>query len=96
MAPAPKPRPACDRRDRAASALPNNDLPGILSANAALVYLRRYGVAAGRKVVVATNNGLAAAVAKALGEAGSDVALVDFREGRQIVEAVGRGCVRAV
>ena len=34
----------------------NNDLPGILSADAALAYLRRQGVLVGRQVVLATNN----------------------------------------
>lgn len=57
----------------------NNDLPGIMSAEAALVYLRRFGVAAGRKVVVATNNGLAYETARAISDAGADVTVVDYR-----------------
>ncbi|WP_439605251.1 2Fe-2S iron-sulfur cluster-binding protein, partial [Shinella sp.] len=57
----------------------NNDLPGIMSAEAALVYLRRFGVAAGRKVVVATNNGLAYETAEALAAAGAEVTVVDYR-----------------
>ena len=57
----------------------NNDLPGILSADAALVYLRRYGVLAGRRIVVATNNDSAYEVAAALAAAGAEVTLVDPR-----------------
>ena len=57
----------------------NNDLPGVMSAEAALVYLRRYGVAVGRKVVVAANNGLARETALALAAAGVETTLVDSR-----------------
>ncbi len=58
----------------------NNDLPGVMSAEAALHYLRRFGVVAGRRVVVATNNGIALEAARALAEAGADVTLVDQRD----------------
>ncbi|TAA56724.1 2Fe-2S iron-sulfur cluster-binding protein [Shinella sp. JR1-6] len=86
----------------------NNDLPGIMSAEAALVYLRRFGVAAGRKIVVATNNGLAYETAEALVAAGAEVTVVDYRAdapspaglrvlaGRTVLSASGRGAVRAV
>ncbi|QRM57835.1 2Fe-2S iron-sulfur cluster-binding protein [Sinorhizobium sp. BG8] len=86
----------------------NNDLPGIMSAEAALVYLRRFGVAVGRKVVVATNNGLAFETAEALKAAGSEVTVVDYRadspapaalkvlKGLSITSASGRNAVRAV
>ena len=86
----------------------NNDLPGIMSAEAALVYLRRFGIAAGRKVVIATNNGLAYETAEALAAAGADVTVVDYRAdvaapgglrvlaGRTVVSAMGRGAVEAV
>jgi len=78
----------------------NNDLPGVMSAEAALAYLRRYGVAVGRKVVVATNNGFARETAEALAAAGADVTLVDSRPGadetRDGVRALcGRSVVRA-
>lgn len=59
----------------------NNDLPGILSAEAALVYLRRHGVAVGKTVVLATNNSHAYAVADALAAAGVGVTIVDSRQG---------------
>ncbi|AZO40925.1 sarcosine oxidase subunit alpha family protein [Mesorhizobium sp. M7D.F.Ca.US.005.01.1.1] len=57
----------------------NNDLPGILSADAALAYLRRHAVLVGRRIVVATNNDSAYEVAEALAEAGAEVTLVDIR-----------------
>ncbi|WP_378941281.1 sarcosine oxidase subunit alpha family protein [Mesorhizobium sp. ANAO-SY3R2] len=58
----------------------NNDLPGIMSADAALIYLRRYAVLVGRRVVVATNNDSAYEAAAALAEAGADVTLVEMRK----------------
>ncbi|MFD1326703.1 2Fe-2S iron-sulfur cluster-binding protein [Mycoplana ramosa] len=86
----------------------NNDLPGIMSAEAALIYLRRFGVVAGRKVVLATNNGLACETAEALAAAGADVTIVDYRsdarspagvrvlEGLTVTTAIGRAAVNAV
>ncbi|MDB5554266.1 MAG: sarcosine oxidase, alpha subunit family, partial [Rhizobium sp.] len=82
----------------------NNDLPGIMSADAGLAYLRRHGVVVGREVVVATNNSSALEVAEALAAAGTRVLLIDNRAdapapttsgirmlaGRRIVEAVGK------
>ncbi len=59
--------------------LPDNDRPGVMSADAALVYLKRFGVLAGERVVVATNNDSAYAVAEALAEAGAEVEIVDTR-----------------
>jgi sarcosine oxidase subunit alpha len=58
----------------------HNDRPGIMLADAALAYLRRYAVRLGQKVVVATNNDSAYEVAHAFKAAGSDVTLVDSRE----------------
>jgi len=58
----------------------NNDLPGIMSADAALIYLRRFAVLVGRRIIVATNNDSAYEVAGALTEAGADVTLVDCRQ----------------
>ncbi len=57
----------------------NNDRPGVMLADAALVYLRRYAVKLGERVVVATNNDSAYELAIALRHAGSDVQLVDSR-----------------
>ena len=58
----------------------NNDLPGIMSADAALIYLRRYAVLVGQRVVVATNNDSAYEVAEALAQAGAEVTLVEMRK----------------
>ncbi|RWB03680.1 MAG: sarcosine oxidase subunit alpha family protein [Mesorhizobium sp.] len=57
----------------------NNDLPGIMSADAAFAYLRRHAVLVGRRIIVATNNDSAYEVAGALAEAGAEVRLVDIR-----------------
>ncbi|MBZ9854849.1 sarcosine oxidase subunit alpha family protein [Mesorhizobium sp. CA13] len=88
----------------------NNDLPSILSADAALSYLRRHAVLAGRRIVVATNNDSAYEVAEAAAEAGADVTLVDSRrdgmpaalgkvrmlEGRALTAAAGKLRVQGV
>jgi sarcosine oxidase subunit alpha len=50
-----------------------------MSADAALVYLRRFGVLAGKRIVVATNNDSAYPVAEALAERGAEVEIVDTR-----------------
>ncbi len=59
--------------------VPDNDRPGVMSADAALVYLERFGVLVGKRVVVATNNDSAYAVAEALAEACAEVEIVDTR-----------------
>ena len=59
--------------------VPDNDRPGVMSADAALVYLRRYAVLIGKHIVVATNNDSAYAVAEALAEAGAEVEILDTR-----------------
>ncbi len=59
---------------------PNNDRPGILLAGAARRYLRQYGVLPGRRLVIATNNDSAYAVAHELRDAGAEVlAILDMR-----------------
>jgi len=58
----------------------NNDRPGIVQAGAASEYLHRYGVAVGSRVLVATNNDSAYAVATDLQSAGVQVlGLADSR-----------------
>ncbi|MHA6687239.1 sarcosine oxidase subunit alpha family protein [Mesorhizobium sp. A556] len=88
----------------------DNDLPGILSADAALQYLRRHAVLAGQRIVVAANNDSACEVAAAMAEAGADVVLADIRPagtkldagrarvlaGRAVVAAHGRKAVEGV
>lgn len=58
----------------------NNDRPGVMTAAAARSYLNRYGVLAGRNVVLTANNDSAHATAAELAEAGASVTLVDLRE----------------
>ncbi|RXV59451.1 sarcosine oxidase subunit alpha family protein [Roseovarius sp. A46] len=58
----------------------NNDLPGVMSAEAALHYLALYGAVAGRKIVLATGSDASYPVAEALARAGCAVTLADARE----------------
>lgn len=58
----------------------NNDRPGIMLASAAQSYLHRHAVRAGDRVVVATDNDSAYAVAIDLAKAGAEVRLADLRE----------------
>ena len=74
--------------------LPDNDRPGVMSADSALVYLKRFGVLVGQRVVVATNNDSAYPMAGALAEAGAKVELVDTRvSGPSFQLKVTRGVV---
>ena len=57
----------------------DNDRPGIMSADAALVYLRRHAVLVGEDIVIATNNDSVWPVAAALAEAGARVTIADCR-----------------
>ncbi len=59
--------------------LPDNDRPGVMSADSALVYLKRFGVLVGKQIVVATNNDSAYPVAESLSAAGAAVEIVDAR-----------------
>lgn len=57
-----------------------NDLPGVMTAQAARTYLNRYGVSVGRKVAVFTNGGSGYGLARDLAAAGVEVmALIDAR-----------------
>ena len=71
-------------------AFPDNDRPGVMSAEAALIYLKRHDLLVGERVVVATNNSGAYAVAAALREAGANVTLADLREGATLDAVHGR------
>ena len=55
-------------------AFPGNDVPGVMLAGAALAYLRRYGVAAGRRPALFANNDEAYESVFALAAAGIDCA----------------------
>jgi methylglutamate dehydrogenase subunit C len=57
----------------------NNDRPGIMNVNAGRAYLNRYGVLAGQKIVVATNNDSAYSSAAEFANAGASVSLLDAR-----------------
>ncbi len=59
--------------------VPDNDRPGVMSADAALVYLRRFAVLVGKRIAIATNNDSAYPVAEALSEAGAEVEIFDTR-----------------
>ncbi|WP_282128240.1 sarcosine oxidase subunit alpha family protein [Roseobacter litoralis] len=62
-------------------AFANNDRPGIMTASAVRAYLNRWGVAAGKRVVVFGNNDDAHRTAFDLSHAGIEIAaLVDARE----------------
>ena len=87
--------------------VPDNDRPAVMSADAALVYLRRFAVLVGRRIAVATNNDSAYPVAEALAEAGAEVGIFDTRadgpatqlsvlHGAEIEGVVGRSGVTGV
>jgi sarcosine oxidase subunit alpha len=58
----------------------NNDRPGVMLAQAARAYRRRYGVLPGRQVIVATNNDDAYRTALDLADAGAEiVGILDSR-----------------
>ena len=57
----------------------NNDLPGVMSAEAAMVQLQCYGVIAGKRIVIATANDTTYSCAATLAAAGAKVTVVDQR-----------------
>ncbi|WP_037054569.1 2Fe-2S iron-sulfur cluster-binding protein, partial [Pseudonocardia halophobica] len=69
----------------------DNDRPGIMLAASARDYLHRYGVLAGREIVVFTSDDAAYSAAADLAAAGAAVTVVDARTD---VPAVAAGCVR--
>jgi sarcosine oxidase subunit alpha len=85
-----------------------NDLPGILLAGAVRQYANRYGVSAGRQIVLATNNDSAYLAALDLVAAGAPVALVldsrsaapadlaNWLEAQGVEVRPGTGVVRAI
>ena len=69
---------------------PGNDTPGVMLASAVETYLRRYGVAPGRRAVVFTNNDSGHERAKAFREHGIEVAaVIDSREDAVITRTLG-------
>jgi sarcosine oxidase subunit alpha len=89
---------------------PGNDRPGVMLASAALRYLARFGVLAGERAVVFTNNDSAYATARAMAEHGAAVTVVDSRAyppvaapqgvtivaGGQVVQTLGAPALSAV
>ena len=72
--------------------IPDNDRPGVMSADAAFLYLRRFAVMVGRRVAIATNNDSAYPVAEALSQAGAEVEIFDTRsDGPSTELRVSRG-----
>ena len=69
----------------------NNDRPGIVLAGAARQYLKRYGIAIGHRVVIATNNDSAYSLATELKDAGVTVpAVLDSRPEGTVPEMLRR------
>ena len=58
----------------------NNDIPGVMTANAARHYLNRYGVLTGKNIVITTNNDSVYQTAIELHVAGSKVTILDSRK----------------
>jgi methylglutamate dehydrogenase subunit C len=69
-------------------AFPGNDLPGVMLAGAAHQYLRRYGVAVGRRPVFFLNSDEAYEAVLALSGAGIECAVIDVRESSLAAERV--------
>ncbi len=72
----------------------NNDRPGVMLAGAARTYLNRYGVVAGRRVIMMTNNDTAYAAAIDLVAAAAKVTVLDARPsvaGGKAAWAAGKG-----
>ncbi|MEM7214490.1 MAG: 2Fe-2S iron-sulfur cluster-binding protein [Pseudomonadota bacterium] len=57
----------------------NNDVPGVMSVEAAMYHLNCHGAVAGKKILIATANDLAYPAATAFANAGVEVTLVDSR-----------------
>lgn len=67
----------------------DNDRPGVMSADAALAYLKRHEVLVGRRVVLATANDIAYRSARALAEAGADVTVADLNQQTGLTDRSG-------
>lgn len=58
---------------------PGNDIPGVMLTSAARMYLHRFGVLCGQRIVVCSTNDSAFDPAVELAQAGADVTLLDTR-----------------
>ena len=78
-------------------AFENNDRPGIMLAGALRAYANRWGVKAGERVAVFTNNDDGLRTAADLKAKGVEVAaVIDSRSGQEVVETSGRLGLRTV
>ena len=78
-------------------AFPGNDRPGVMQAGAVRAYLNRWGVAAGRRVVVFGTTDEIGRTARDLSDAGVEVVdEIDARDGREVVAVKGRGGVASI
>lgn len=78
-------------------AFENNDRPGIMLAGALRAYANRWGVTAGERVAVFTNNDDGLRTAADLKAKGVEVvAVVDSRQGDEIIDTSGRSGLRSV
>ncbi|MBM3573284.1 MAG: sarcosine oxidase subunit alpha, partial [Alphaproteobacteria bacterium] len=78
---------------------PNNDRPGVMLASAVLAYAHRFGVLAGRRAVIVTNNSAAYRTAFALMDAGMVIAAIaDLRRlpPAAPMAETGRRCIRVL
>lgn len=70
----------------------NNDRPGVMTVAAAGVYLNRYGVLAGEKIAIATNNDSVYQTAGDLSRADATVSIFDAR--KEVSHALGEAAER--
>jgi sarcosine oxidase, subunit alpha len=68
----------------------NNDLPGVMSAEAAFYFLKVHGTVVGRKLLLVTGNDATLPIVEALREIGCEVTLADVRQGAKLTAAKGR------
>ena len=76
----------------------NNDVPGVMNANAAKHYLNRYGVVSGQNITLATNNDSVYVTALELAQAGSNVSIIDSRSsvGNEITEELNKNNIELI
>ena len=77
-------------------AFENNDRPGIMLAGALRAYANRWGVAAGKRVAVFTNNDDGLRTASDLRAKGISVEVIDSRTGAEIIDSAGRLGVKSI
>ncbi|OYW59218.1 MAG: sarcosine oxidase subunit alpha, partial [Rhodobacterales bacterium 12-65-15] len=71
-------------------AFENNDRPGVMLAGSLRAYANRWGVTAGERVAVFTNNDDGLRTASDLTAKGVEVAVIDSRNGNEVIDTSGR------